>query len=100
LRSLGYAAACFTSAKEYLTSQARRETACLILDVHMPDINGIELKARLLAEGDRTPTIFMSAAADDATKERVMKAGAVGIVSKPVSSSALTDLVGRALARV
>jgi FixJ family two-component response regulator len=99
LKSLGYTAACFSSAKEYLKSHLKLDTACLILDVHMPDMDGIELKARLLADGDCIPTIFMSAAADDATEKRAIQMGAVGIVSKPIRSSSLTALVKRALAQ-
>jgi FixJ family two-component response regulator len=93
LKSLGYAAACFTSAAEYLRSPIRSDTVCLILDVHMPEMSGLELQARLLTEGDRKAIIFISGEADDRTKERALQGGARGFLSKPVDHGALVRLL-------
>ena len=95
--TLGYAAACFASAEEYLASSVRPDTACLILDVHMPGMSGVQLQARLLAEGDRTPIIFISAAADERIKKGVLEAGARGFVSKPIEEGFLVRLLGDAV---
>jgi FixJ family two-component response regulator len=94
LRSFGYTAACFASAEDYLASPLRRDTACLILDVHMPGMSGIELQARLRAEGDRTPIIFVSGASDERTKKDALGAGARGFLSKPIDQGPLMRLLG------
>jgi FixJ family two-component response regulator len=97
LKSLNYAAACFTSAEEYLTSPLRRDTACLILDVNMPGMSGVQLQARLLAEGDRTPIIFITAVADEMVRKRALETGARGFLSKPIDPGSLIGLVGAAV---
>jgi FixJ family two-component response regulator len=94
LKSLGYAAAYFASAEEYLASPLRRDTTCLILDVHMPGTSGLQLQARLVAEADRTPIIFVSGAADEGTKKSVLQAGARGFLSKPLDQATLMRLLG------
>jgi FixJ family two-component response regulator len=77
VRSLGYAAATFSSAGDYLRSDSIRQSSCLITDVRMPQITGVELQRRLIADGNDTPIIFMTAESDDNTRSRVLNAGAV-----------------------
>jgi FixJ family two-component response regulator len=93
LRSLGYAANSFASAEEFLKSSVRRNTTCLILDLHMPGMSGLQLQARLAAEGDCVPIIFVSGAADEGIKKRALQAGAHGFLSKPVDYNALLGLL-------
>jgi FixJ family two-component response regulator len=100
LRSHGYAAACFASAEAYLMSPLRRDTACLILDVHMPGMSGLQLQERLRIEGDRTPVIFISGAADEQTRKGALEAGARGFLSKPINQAVLTRLLGESLTKV
>ena len=69
LRSIGYAARVFASAEEFLNSNPD-DTSCLILDVQMEGLSGVELQERLIAEGRRTPIIFITAFTDDGTEPR------------------------------
>ena len=71
VRSLGYAARAFASAEEFLNSNPD-DTSCLILDVQMEGLSGVELQERLIAEGRRTPIIFITAFADDGTRSHVL----------------------------
>src|SRR5262245_50904975 len=75
IRSLGYRAATFSSAEEFLRSQRLHETSCLISDVQMPGLNGIELQDRLAAGGHRIPIIFITAFPDDRARDRAMRCG-------------------------
>ncbi|MGA8952925.1 MAG: response regulator, partial [Xanthobacteraceae bacterium] len=83
IRSLGYRAAIFSSAEEYLQSERRRDSSCLITDLNMPGMNGADLQDRLIAEGHRTPMIFMTAYFEEKVRERVLGAGASGFLRKP-----------------
>ena len=76
VRSLGHAAAVFSSAEEYLGSAQSRNSACLITDLHMPGMSGAELQSRLIAEGRQTPMIFMTAYFEEKVRDRVLGAGA------------------------
>lgn len=95
--SLGYAAATFASAEEYLQSGRASETACLIVDVHMPGMSGIELQAQLIADGHRIPTIFVTAFPKENARVRALRAGAIGFLIKPFSSDCLIEHIGKAL---
>jgi FixJ family two-component response regulator len=97
VRSMGYAAATFASAEEYLQSESLQDTACLIADVHMPGMSGIDLQNRLIAEGHRTPIIFITAFPEDGVRARAMKAGAICFMSKPCSDDHLAGCLDRAL---
>jgi FixJ family two-component response regulator len=97
LRSLGYSAHAFESAEAFLTSPQLQQTACLILDVHMPGLNGIELQARLNAEGHRIPIIFVTGVPDDRIRDRAMREGAIAFMSKPISQVNLMLCLDRAL---
>jgi FixJ family two-component response regulator len=97
IRSLGYRAATFSSAEEFLGSNQLQETSCLISDVHMPGLNGIELQDRLAAGGHRIPIIFISAFPDDRVRDRAMRSGAISFMSKPYSEANLIVCLDRAL---
>jgi FixJ family two-component response regulator len=94
---MGYAAETFTSAEEYLRSNRAAATACLISDVQMPGMNGADLQDRLIADGYRTPIVFVTAFADEGLRARVMKAGACGFLTKPFSDDSLIECLDRAL---
>ena len=83
LRSMGYKVETFASAELFLESDALRETACLILDVQMPGIDGLELQRRLKEPGSRIPMIFISAHDERANRHKAMGAGAVNFFRKP-----------------
>ena len=97
IRSLGYRVATFASAEEFLASEKLQDTACLISDVQMPGLNGIELQDRLTASGHHIPIIFITAFADDRVRDRVMQSGAVSFMSKPFSEANLIVCLDRAL---
>jgi FixJ family two-component response regulator len=98
LRSLGYSAATFASADEFLGSEQLKNTACVISDIQMPGLNGAELQRRLLADGHKMPIIFITAFPDERTRKRVLGAGAVCYLSKPYSEESLIACLGAALA--
>lgn len=97
VRSLGYAAATFSSAGDYLRSDSIGQSSCLITDLRMPKMSGAELQQRLIADGNDTPIIFMSADFDDNTRSRVLNAGAVGFLRKPIDAEILVDCLDKAL---
>ena len=97
IRSLGYDATAFASAEEFLQSGQVRNTSCLITDVQMPGVSGIELQRRLLADGHRLPIIFITAFPDDRVRARVLGAGAVGFLNKPYHEESLIGCLGVAL---
>jgi FixJ family two-component response regulator len=99
VRSLGHAAAVFSSAEEYLESAQGRDSACLISDLHMPGMSGTELQSRLIAEGRQTPMIFMTAYFEEKVRDRVMDAGASGFLRKPFDDESLIACLDRALNR-
>ena len=97
MESAGLPARCFGSAEEFLESDRRGETACLITDVSMPGMSGLELQAKLKAEGSRIPIIFITAHGDAKMKSRAMAAGAIEFLSKPFDDGVLLDKVRAAL---
>jgi FixJ family two-component response regulator len=97
LRSVGLSAHAFASAQEFLSSPRFSETSCLIADVEMPGMSGVELQDYLLTNGHRTPIIFITAFPEDRIRERAMKAGAVDFLSKPFDEPRLLESVERAL---
>ena len=97
MESAGLPARCFGSAEEFLESDRRGETACLITDVSMPGMSGLELQAKLKAEGSRIPIIFITAHGDAKMKSRAMTAGAIEFLSKPFDDVVLLDKVRAAL---
>ncbi len=99
VRSLGYRAATFASAEEFLQSDSIDSTSCLIADVQMPGLSGIDLQRRLIAQGTRMPTIFITAFPEESTRARAMKAGAAGFLGKPFSEESLVRCLDSALGR-
>jgi FixJ family two-component response regulator len=97
VESLGHRAACFPSAEQFLATAEPNKLACLILDIRMPGLSGIELQALLRRRGDRLPIIFMSSYADDQTRARALNDGAFGFLGKPVDEGALLGLLSSAL---
>ena len=95
LRSAGFATQAFASAEEFLSLAHRDDIACLILDVGLPGISGLELQGQLTAtfSNDRTPVVFMTARDDEATRQRALKGGAVDFLRKPVRREALLNAV-------
>jgi FixJ family two-component response regulator len=97
LRSLGYGASAFASVEDFLQSGRIDDTSCLITDVQMPGLSGVELQSLLLAQGNRTPVIFITANPQPAIRAEVMNAGAVGLLSKPFDEQNLIDCLNTAL---
>ena len=99
MESVGYAAAGFRSAEDFLTSSQQGRTACLILDVRMPGMGGIELQRRLLAAADSTPIIFITAHGEEGVSAEALRQGAVAFLRKPFSQESLLGAVQSALAQ-
>jgi FixJ family two-component response regulator len=97
VRSLGYKAATFGSAEEFLGSTEMTTTACLISDVQMPGLSGVELQDRLIADGRCVPTIFVSAFPDEQVRRRVLGSGAIGYLNKPFEEEHLIACIDAAL---
>jgi FixJ family two-component response regulator len=97
LRSVGLRAAVFASAEDFLQAGQRQATACLILDVRMPRMSGIELQRQLASANCPTPIIFITAHGDEETRARALRAGAVAFLDKPFSDEVLLRAVQAAL---
>ena len=97
VRSLGYAARAYASAEEFLGSDPDN-TTCLIVDVQMKGLSGVELQERLIAEGRQTPMIFITAFPDEQVRSRVLSAGAIGFLRKPFSDDKLASYLDLAIA--
>ena len=97
-RSVGFIAKVFASAEEFLNSDHLRTTDCLILDVRMPGMNGIELHRHLIANHYEMPVIFITAhGSDGEVRARALKNGALAYLDKPLSEDALLKAVDKAL---
>jgi FixJ family two-component response regulator len=90
MRSLRYDVVAFPSAADFLASPRLGETACLIADVHMPAMTGLELHEYLIEAGYPIPTILVTAYPDDADRVRALNDGVVGYLRKPVDEQHLT----------
>jgi FixJ family two-component response regulator len=95
--SLGHPVLTFASAEEYLGSDQVLATACLISDLKMPGMSGVELQKRLIAEGHRIPTIFVTAFFDEEVRSHALRAGALGFLSKPFKDQSLIECLNKAL---
>ena len=93
----GMSALCFSSAEQFLLSGARHKVGCLIADIHMPGMSGIELQAKLKYERCRIPIIFLTGRGDIPSTVSAMKCGAIDFFTKPVDGAMLLDSVERAL---
>ena len=97
LESAGYSAVTFSSPGDMLVSQQLPEFACLITDMRMPGMSGIELYERLLATGWRIPTILVSAYPDDLHRARACRAGIMSCMRKPFTPEALLERIAAAV---
>ena len=93
LKAVGLPARAFASAEEFLTSGQQHETACLIADIRMPGMSGLELQAHLNAERCRIPIIFITAHGDEKMRMQALRAGAVEFMAKPFDDGALLENV-------
>jgi FixJ family two-component response regulator len=99
IESDGLPALCFSSAEQFLASEARGKAACLIADIRMPGMSGLELQAKLKAERCRIPVIFITAHGDAGIRIHAMRQGAVEFLSKPFDDAVLLEIVHTALER-
>ncbi len=99
IESDGLSVLCFGSAEQFLDSEARHKAVCLIADIRMPGISGLELQAMLNAEKSRIPIIFISAHGDDEMRIHAMREGAMEFLTKPFNDAVLLEMVHAALKR-
>ena len=97
LKAAGFPIDTFASAEDFLDSAQRGSTMCLILDVRLPGMSGIELQRHLLDANSSVPIIFVTAHGDASLRDSLMKAGAAGFLNKPVRSDALLKEIHAAL---
>jgi FixJ family two-component response regulator len=99
LRSLGYTVNTFVSAEEFLRSAHVNDTSCVIADVQMPGMSGVDLQAWLRAQGHRVPFIFITAFPEESIRARALKAGAVCFLTKPFDRLTLIRCLDTALGK-
>lgn len=99
LRSLGYIVHVFPSAEAYLDSPQLHNTWCVIADVRMPGMSGVDLQSRLRSEGNRVPFVFVTAVPDEPVRARALEQGAICFLTKPFDQDSLIACLGEALAR-
>ena len=99
IESDGLSALCFGSVEQFLDSEARNKAACLIADVRMPGLTGLELQAKLKAERCPIPVVFITAHGDAEMRIHAMREGAVEFLSKPFDDAVLLEIVHTALKR-
>jgi len=97
VRSLGFTARTFASAAEFLRSPYVEATGCVIADVAMPDMSGVEMQDALIERGSRLPIIFITAFPEERTRTRALNAGAVCFLSKPFDARSMIDCLDKAL---
>ena len=97
VRSLGYVAVAFECAENLLKSRRRRNVSCVIADVQMPGMTGIELHNRLVSSGEPIPTILITAFPDERSRERALQAGVIGYLAKPFSEDDLLACIRSSL---
>jgi FixJ family two-component response regulator len=83
----------FNSAQEFLNTIAFDDPGCLLLDIHMPGLDGWEVQKKILASGSKRPVIFISAEKQDNAADRALQVGALGFLQKPVNGQFLVDLI-------
>ena len=100
LESLGFEVHDYTSAKDFLALRGVNSDGCLLLDLHMPVMSGIDLLEHMQTQGPKLPTIVITGRSDPALKERALRGGALELIDKPVADDALLDALSRAFASV
>jgi FixJ family two-component response regulator len=99
MRSIRFQVEAISSAEEFLASERLADTACLILDVYLPGMSGFELQTRLNQEQRDIPIIFITAHADDASRQRALESGAIDLLGKPVRRQPLFNAIKSAIQR-
>ena len=99
IESEGLSALCFSSAEQFLNSEARQKADCLIADIRMPGMSGLELQAKLKAERCRIPIIFITAHGDDEMRILALRDGAAEFLTKPFNDAILLESVHAAIDR-
>jgi FixJ family two-component response regulator len=99
LREFGFAARTFSSAEEFLASDCVAQTSCLVLDIGLPGMSGIDLQKELTNRPPEIPIVFVTARGDEEDRYRLIRQGAVECLFKPFSDSALLDALNTALHR-
>jgi FixJ family two-component response regulator len=97
IRSMGFRTQGFASAEEFLNSKQARDTACLLLDVRMPGMNGLDLQRQIVAANWQIPIIFITSHADDDARARALEAGAVAFLYKPFREEELFNAIDTAV---
>jgi FixJ family two-component response regulator len=97
LRSAGYRAACFESAERYLASDERGGCDCVVADIHMPGLTGIDLAEQVALAADAPRVILITGHPEESWRARALDAGAAGFLRKPIESKSLLDLVERSV---
>jgi FixJ family two-component response regulator len=97
IRSVGWRVQCFSSAEAFLRSNQVRETGCLILDVRMRGMTGLELQRQMVVANSHTPIIFITAHEDDDRRRQALEAGAVAFLHKPFYQEELLNAIDAAL---
>jgi FixJ family two-component response regulator len=96
LKEFGFAVLAFSSADEFLVSDSVDRTMCLVLDIAMPGMSGLDLQKELKSRGYKIPIIFITAQRDESIRKRVLEQGAVDILLKPFSDIALREALSKA----
>jgi FixJ family two-component response regulator len=99
MRSVQYDVEAFASAEAFLASERSNDTSCLILDLYLPGMNGFDLQNHLNSEQRGIPVIFITAHADEVSRQRALKAGAIDLLSKPVRREPLFKAIQSAIQR-
>ena len=99
LRAFGFTVQVFSSAEDFLQSGLVMQTSCLIADVKLPGLSGLQLQDRLTASGQRVPTIFITAFSDEHRRAQALGAGAICFLEKPITKDELLGCIRLALAQ-
>jgi FixJ family two-component response regulator len=97
MESAGYVVEGFGSAEEFLSSASARDAACLILDIQLPGMTGLELQEKLVGSGNRVPIVFVSARGTRTNREAAIRRGAAGFLAKPFRREELLTIMGAAI---
>ncbi len=97
LRAVGRSVETFATAEEFLGSAPQQQSGCIVIDVHLPGLGGLELQQRLTAGGCGVPVIFISGYMDERVRALALQAGAIAFLHKPFEDQALLDAVAQAL---
>jgi FixJ family two-component response regulator len=97
VNSIGFTACVFDSAEEFLRSSRIEDTSCLVTDVQMPGMNGLDLQGQLVAQGRRIPIIFITAFPEQNGRQRALAAGALAYLEKPFAGETMTSWLRKAM---